>query len=484
MQLSRIYASLPERFSAPLSPAPFRNPQIVALNEPLARELGMDPNWLRSPAGIAFLSQGLRPDGALPVAMAYAGHQFGHFVPSLGDGRAMLVGEVTDRSGRLRDIHLKGSGPTPFSRRGDGRAALGPVLREYVVSEAMHALGIPTTRALAALTTGESVARETMQPGGVIVRVASSHVRIGTFQYFAAQGDIEGVRILADHVIGRLYPELAEAENPYLALLEAVTARQADLVARWMLVGFIHGVMNTDNMSIAGETIDFGPCAFLDAYEPAKVFSFIDQNGRYAYGNQPDMALWNLGRLAEALLPLLDSDREKAIEQAKDALMRFDDVFNDTYLGGWRRKLGLAREENGDARLTGRLLTAMHRGEADFTLTFRQLGDVVRTRQIDDVVTLFGPGSGIEDWIGDWQARLGREERPVEACHMDMQATNPRIIPRNHRIEEMIRSAVAGDYAPFHRLVEALSHPFDDAADGFEVPPAPHEKVMNTFCGT
>ncbi|MBF0887281.1 MULTISPECIES: protein adenylyltransferase SelO [Gluconobacter] len=484
MQLSRIYASLPEQFSAPLTPTPLRNPQIVALNEPLARELGLDPDWLRSPAGLAFLGHGSRPDGTSPVAMAYAGHQFGHFVPSLGDGRAMLVGEVTDRARRLRDIHLKGSGPTPFSRRGDGRAALGPVLREYVVSEAMHALGIPTTRALAALTTGESVMRETMQPGGVIVRIASSHVRVGTFQYFAAQGDTQSVRILADHVIGRLYPELSDTENPYLALLEAVTARQAKLVARWMLVGFIHGVMNTDNMSIAGETIDFGPCAFLDAYDPAKVFSFIDQNGRYAYGNQPDMALWNLGRLAETLLPLLDTNHERAVEQAKSALMRFDVVFNEAYLGGWRRKLGLALEEDGDARLAGRLLTAMHRGEADFTLTFRRLGDVVRGGQTGEVMSLFGPGSKIEDWIGDWQARLDREERSAEACHADMQATNPRIIPRNHRIEEMIRSAVAGDYAPFHRLTEALSHPFEDRTDGFEAPPTAHEQVKNTFCGT
>ncbi|MFT8808290.1 protein adenylyltransferase SelO [Gluconobacter sp.] len=484
MPFSRIYAALPERFSAPLAPAPLRNPQIVALNEPLAHELGLDPDWLRSPAGIALLSRGTRPDGAPPVAMAYAGHQFGHFVPSLGDGRAMLAGEVTDRTGRLRDIHLKGSGPTPFSRRGDGRAALGPVLREYVVSEAMNALGIPTTRALAALTTGESVVRETLQPGGIIVRVAASHVRVGTFQYFAAQDDVEGVRILADHIIGRLYPELTEAENPYLALLEAVTARQADLVARWMLVGFIHGVMNTDNMSIAGETIDFGPCAFLDAYDPAKVFSFIDQNGRYAYGNQPDMALWNLGRLAETLLPLLDSDRERAIEQARGALMRFDGVFNETYLGGWRRKMGLALEENGDARLAGRLLAAMHRGEADFTLTFRRLGEGVRTGETEDLVSLFGAGSGIEDWLGDWRARLDREERSVQACHAEMQATNPRLIPRNHRIEEMIQSALAGDYAPFHRLVEALSHPFADAQDGLDAPPAPDERVMNTFCGT
>lgn len=484
MPFSRIYAALPERFSAPLAPALLRNPQIMALNEPLARELGLDPDWLRSPAGLALLSRGARPDGAPPVAMAYAGHQFGHFVPSLGDGRAMLVGEVTDRAGRLRDIHLKGSGPTPFSRRGDGRAALGPVLREYVVSEAMTALGIPTTRALAALTTGESVVRETLQPGGIIVRVAASHVRVGTFQYFAAQGDVEGVRILADHVIGRLYPELTEAENPYLALLEAVTARQADLVARWMLVGFIHGVMNTDNMSIAGETIDFGPCAFLDAYDPAKVFSFIDQNGRYAYGNQPDMALWNLGRLAETLLPLLDTDREQAIEQARGALMRFDGVFNETYLGGWRRKMGLALEENGDARLAGRLLTAMHRGEADFTLTFRRLGEVVRTGETANLVSLFGAGSGIEDWLGDWRARLDREERSVEARHADMQATNPRLIPRNHRIEEMIQSALAGDYAPFHRLVEALSRPFADAQDGLDAPPTPDERVMNTFCGT
>ncbi|GBR71144.1 protein adenylyltransferase SelO [Gluconobacter kanchanaburiensis] len=484
MQLSSIYASLPSQFFAPLSPAPLHNPKIVALNEPLALELGLDPDWLRSPAGLAFLSYGARPDGVAPVAMAYAGHQFGHFVPSLGDGRAMLVGEVTDRSGRLRDIHLKGSGPTPFSRRGDGRAALGPVLREYIVSEAMHALGIPTTRALAALTTGENVTRETVQPGGVIVRVASSHVRVGTFQYFAAQGDTQSVRTLADHVIGRLYPELKEAENPYLGLLEAVTARQAELVARWMLIGFIHGVMNTDNMSIAGETIDFGPCAFLDAYDPAKVFSFIDQNGRYAYGNQPDMALWNLGRLAEALLPLLDSDRERAVEKARSLLMRFDGRFNTVYLDGWRRKLGLALEQDGDARLAGRLLTAMQRGEADFTLTFRRLGDAVRSGRTEDFVTLFGGNAKIENWLRDWQARLDREERSAEACYADMQATNPRLIPRNHRIEEAIQSALMGNYAPFQRLNTALAHPFDDGSEGLDAPPSPHEAVRNTFCGT
>ena len=484
MQLLRQYAALPGRFSTPLKSRPFRAPGIIGLNAPLATALGLSPEWLKSPAGISLLSHGLRPDGHSPVAMAYAGHQFGHFVPSLGDGRAMLVGEIQDAQGKLWDLHLKGSGPTPFSRRGDGHAALGPVLREYIVSEAMAALGIPTTRALAALTTGEDVLRETLVPGGVIARIASSHVRVGTFQYFAARGDQASLRVLTDHVIGRLYPDLATSINRALALLEAVVERQARLIARWMLVGFIHGVMNTDNMSIAGETIDFGPCAFLDAYDPGKVFSFIDQNGRYAYGQQPDMALWNLGRLAEALLPCIDPDTDSAVTMATAALTRFDQIFGETYLSGWRQKLGLMTEQKADTTLISRLLTLMHRDEADLTLTFRLLCNAVRTGDTSDVLTLFNDQTATTVWLQDWQHRLKKENVSAEERAQAMRIVNPRIIPRNHQIEAVITAAVAGNYAPFHRLTEALSHPFDDADDGFDQPPAQHERVRNTFCGT
>jgi len=484
MQISRHYAFLPERFSSALAPRPFLNPQLVALNEPLATRLGLDCHWLRQKDGLAFLSQGQRPDGAAPVAMAYAGHQFGHFVSSLGDGRAMLVGELTDRQGKVWDLHLKGSGPTPFSRRGDGHAALGPVLREYLVSEAMAALGIPTTRALAALTTGENVVRETLMPGGVIARVASTHVRVGTFQFFAARQDREGLTLLVDHVIERLYPELAASPNRALALLNAVVDRQARLIAQWMLVGFIHGVMNTDNMSIAGETIDFGPCAFLDSYDPGKVFSFIDQNGRYAYGQQPDMALWNLGRLAEALLPCNDADTDHAVSLATDTLSRFDSIFGEAYLSGWRRKLGLFSEGRTDTTLISRLLTIMHRDEADFTLTFRHLNTVARTDDATGFLAQFKNREAATSWLQSWKERLDTEDQTADARFALMQASNPRIIPRNHRIEAAIKAALTGDYTLFHQLTAALARPFEDANDGLDLPPASNEHVRNTFCGT
>src|SRR5215471_12385857 len=325
------YAALPANFFARVAPTPVEKPRLIKLNRPLARHLGLDPDQLATPEGVEILAGKALPDGAEPIAMAYAGHQFGQFVPQLGDGRAILLGEVIDKDGIRRDIQLKGSGPTPFSRRGDGRAALGPVLREYIVSEAMFKLGIPTTRSLAAVISGESVMRETVLPGAVLARVAASHIRVGTFQFFAARGDTDGVRRLADHAIGRHYPELATAERPYHALLDAVIARQADLVARWLLVGFIHGVMNTDNTSISGETIDYGPCAFMDEYNPATVFSSIDEMGRYAYGNQPRIALWNLTRFAECLLPLLSDDQDKAVAEAQDLLGAFGEQFNDAY---------------------------------------------------------------------------------------------------------------------------------------------------------
>src|SRR4029078_3550656 len=335
------YAALPANFFARVAPTPVAAPHLIKLNRPLARHLGLDPALLDSPEGAEILSGKRLPEGADPIAMAYAGHQFGHFVPQLGDGRAILLGEVIDKDGVRRDIQLKGSGPTPFSRRGDGRAALGPVLRAYIVSAAMAKLGVPTTRSLAAVITGESVMRETALPGAVLTRVAASHIRVGTSQFFAARGDTDGVRHLADHVIARHYPDLARAERPYHALLDAVIARQADLVARWLLIGFIHGVMNTDNTSISGETIDYGPCAFLDEYNHAQVFSSIDEMGRYAYGNQPRIALWNLTRLPECLLPLFSDDKDKAIEQAQFALGEFAGQFTSAYQAGLRAKIGL-----------------------------------------------------------------------------------------------------------------------------------------------
>src|SRR5690348_13488024 len=365
------YAALPANFFARVAPTPVTGPRLVRLNKKLAWHLRLDPDQLSTPEGAEILSGKSLPEGAEPIAMAYAGHQFGHFVPQLGDGRAILLGEVIDRDGVRRDIQLKGSGPTPFSRRGDGRAALGPVLREYIVSEAMFALGIPTTRSLAAVTSGERVQRETMLPGAVLTRVAASHIRVGTFQFFAARGDTDGVRRLADHVIGRHYPHLASAERPYQALLDAVIARQADLVARWLLVGFIHGVMNTDNTSISGETIDYGPCAFMDEYNPSTVFSSIDEMGRYAYGNQPRIALWNLTRLAECLLPLFSDDKDKAIEQAQFTLGEFAEKFTSAYQTGLRAKIGLFTQREGDEALVQDLLDAMAKNQADFTLTFR-----------------------------------------------------------------------------------------------------------------
>src|SRR5215475_7047696 len=341
LPFDNTYARLPERFHARLAPTPVAAPRLIRINSALAAELGLDADLLGSPEGVEVLAGNRIAQGSEPIALAYAGHQFGNFVPQLGDGRAILLGEVLDRHGRRRDIQLKGSGPTPFSRRGDGRAALGPVLREYVVSEAMATLGIPTTRSLAAAMTGEAVIREMTLPGAVLTRVASSHIRVGTFQYFAARGDTEAVQRLADHVIARHDPELVVAQRPYHGLLAAVIARQAELVARWLLVGFIHGVMNTDNTSISGETIDYGPCAFMDQYDPAQVFSSIDEFGRYAYANQPRIALWNLTRFAECLLPLFSDDKEKAVADAQEALGAFAEIFNETYKAGLRRKLGL-----------------------------------------------------------------------------------------------------------------------------------------------
>ena len=420
--------------------------------------------------------------------MAYGGHQFGTFVPQLGDGRAILLGEVIDRAGVRRDIQLKGSGPTPFSRRGDGRAALGPVLREYIVSEAMAALGIPTTRSLAAVITGEHVMRETALPGAVLTRVASSHIRVGTFQYFAARGDTEGVRRLADHVIARHYPEVANAERPYHALLEGVIARQAELVARWLLVGFIHGVMNTDNTSISGETIDYGPCAFMDSYDPAAVFSSIDEQGRYAYANQPRIALWNLTRLAECLLPLFSDDKDKAIEQAQLILGEFPPRFTAVYRAGLRKKIGLFAESDGDEVLVQDLLDAMAKNQADFTLTFRRLSEAALDAAHDQKVrALFTDPTAYDEWAGRWRKRINDDAQTPAERAAAMRAVNPAFIPRNHRIETVIQAAVnRDDFAPFEELLTVLSRPYEDqpALSDYADPPQPDQRVLQTFCGT
>jgi uncharacterized protein YdiU (UPF0061 family) len=481
------YARLPDRFFARVAPTPVAAPRLIRVNAPLAAELGLDPDWLAGEEGVAVLAGNRVPETATPIATAYAGHQFGGFVPQLGDGRAILLGEVIDRGGTRRDVQLKGAGPTPFSRRGDGRAALGPVLREYLVSEAMQALGIPTTRALAAVTTGERVIRETMLPGAVLARVASSHIRVGTFQFFASREDVEGVRTLADHVIARHYPAVAGAERPYRALLDAVIRAQAELIAQWLLVGFIHGVMNTDNMSVAGETIDYGPCAFLDEYDPPAVFSAIDVYGRYAYGNQPAIAQWNLTRLAECLLPLLGDDKDAAAADAVEALEAFVPAFEQAYQGGLRRKLGLFTEREGDDALAEELLRAMAANRADFTLTFRRLSEAAGEEGDAEVRSLFADPGAYDAWAPRWRQRL-RDEPGDAAAHREaMLAVNPAFIPRNHRVEAIIRAAVdRDDFAPFEELLAVLARPYESqpAYARYMEPPAPNERVLQTFCGT
>ena len=482
------YAELPERFFQRAELSPVRAPKLIKLNRELAAELGLDADFLASESGVAVLAGNASPKNVQPLALAYAGHQFGNFVPQLGDGRALLIGEAVDRNGKRRDIQLKGSGRTRFSRGGDGRAALGPVLREYVVSEAMAALGIPTTRALAAVTTGEMVFREGAVPGAIFTRVAASHIRIGTFQYLAARSDLEGLKTLADYAIARHYPEVATNEKPYLALLEAVIAAQARLVARWMLVGFIHGVMNTDNMSISGETIDYGPCAFMDNYHPATVFSSIDSRGRYAYANQPHIAVWNLARLAEAMLPLLADNDDAAVEAAEAALKKFQALYEETFHAGMRRKLGLFTERPEDMALAAGLLDTMGRNEADFTLVFRSLGEDLGAAAGEGATrSLFARPAEFDDWAVRWKDRLSLEPGHDAERQAAMRATNPKYIPRNHRVEAVIRAAVdRSDFAPFEELLSVLAGPFDEQPEmaAYADPPKMEERVLETFCGT
>jgi uncharacterized protein YdiU (UPF0061 family) len=484
-QFDNSYARLPDRFFASVYPEPVEGPKLLRFNQKLAAELGVEAD-LSDPDRLAsVLSGNVVPQGASPLAMAYAGHQFGNFVPQLGDGRAILIGEVMDRAGQRRDIQWKGAGPTPFSRRGDGRAALGPVIREYVVSEAMHALGIPATRALAAVSTGELVQREQEQQGAVFVRVAASHVRVGTFQFFAARGDTEGVRTLANYVIERHYPDLMGAQNPYLALLQAVADRQAELIARWLGVGFIHGVMNTDNMTISGETIDFGPCAFLDEYNPMKVFSSIDRQGRYAYRNQPGIGQWNIARLAEALVPLIDADEEKAVGAANSVLKAFGDTFQAHWIEVFRAKLGLVTARDGDGDLVQGLLSAMEENEADFTRTFRALCNAAEGHD-DDLLACFADTAKLREWLPKWNERLAEEGRSPADVATEMRGVNPWLIARNHRIEEAIAAANYGDFSFFEKLVEALEKPFEERPEfaDYAIAPTAEQKVARTFCGT
>ena len=491
LAFANTYARLPGSFYARVNPTPVAAPRLVKLNVDLARALGLDPEALSSEAGVEFLAGNRVAPDSEPLAMAYAGHQFGGFVPQLGDGRANLLGEVLGTDGRRYDIHLKGSGPTPFSRRGDGRAALGPVLREYIVSEAMAALGVPTTRALAALTTGENVLRETVVPGAIFVRVAASHLRVGSFQYFAARADTASLRILADYAIARHYPEAADATRPYRALLEGVIARQAQLIAQWMLIGFVHGVMNTDNMAISGETIDYGPCAFVEAYDPATVFSSIDRGGRYAYANQPHAAHWNLTRLAEAMLPLLESEEgseEAGVRSAEEALATFEQTFEEAHAVGLGRKIGLSAPGGNDRELGTDLLECMAENHADFTLTFRRLCEAAADPAHDAAVAeLFDDPLSFAGWAVRWHGRLEADPLSPEARAAAMRAINPVFIPRNHVVGAALDAAVAnGNFQPFNDLVEVLFHPFEDRPDleFYKTPATPEQRVHATFCGT
>ncbi|MEJ1962040.1 MAG: YdiU family protein [Gammaproteobacteria bacterium] len=488
MQLNfeHTYSALSPRFYERVAPAAVANAQSVIFNRPLAQELGVDVEAVEREAAVMFSGNQL-PEDAMPLAMAYAGHQFGGFVPRLGDGRAILLGELRGRDGILRDLQLKGAGLTPFSRNGDGRAALAPMLREYLISEAMHSLGIPTTRSLAVITTGEKVYREDVLPGAVLARVAASHIRVGTFQYFAARGDEPAIRELLDYVIARHYPDTRGADVPALAVLQAVADRQAALIADWMRVGFIHGVMNTDNMAISGETIDYGPCAFMDQYDPNTVFSSIDHNGRYAYANQPAIAQWNLARLAETLLPLIDPDPDKAVRLAIDVVEPFIARFDERFFEAMRRKIGLASSTEADVDLINRLLAAMRGGESDFTLTFRRLARVAENpSEQGALLELFKGTSAIEAWLADWRQRLAQESSTAAERAASMRGVNPAFIPRNHRVEAALNAATGGDLKPFGQLLEILQRPFDDQPEvaGYEQPPEPSEHAFRTFCGT
>jgi uncharacterized protein YdiU (UPF0061 family) len=477
-RLEHTYAALPRLFHADAAPTPVRDPRLIVFNRPLAAMLGLAPGELEGPDGAAIFAGNQLPTGARPIAQAYAGHQFGHFT-ALGDGRAILLGEQITPSGDRMDIQLKGAGQTRFSRLGDGRAAVGPMLREYIISEAMHALGIPTTRSLAVAATGEPVYRETVHEGAVLTRVAASHIRVGTMQWAAAHDDLDAMHALAEYTQARHYPEGAGTPDPHLALFDAIVERQAHLIARWQLVGFIHGVMNTDNMALSGETIDYGPCAFMDAYDPATVFSSIDHGGRYAYGNQPAIAQWNLARLAEAMLPLFAPDMDRAMEKATAALGRFPVLFEQQWLDGMRSKLGLFLREGEDKALIDDLLALMHRRSADFTNTFRTL--TTGSLAVDGTKT----DPEFEGWEQRLEARRLRQPQSRDECEALMRRHNPAVIARNHKVEEALEAAAAGDFSAMHQLLDVVQTPYDHNRD---VPmfsmAGSSQRPYRTFCGT
>ncbi|QQD19594.1 YdiU family protein [Spongiibacter nanhainus] len=487
LRFDNSYARLPEHLYHRQQPEQVPAPGLIRINRPLAEQLGFDPDWLASEEGVALLAGNSTPPGADPIATVYAGHQFGSYNPQLGDGRALLLGELIDRHGQRFDLQLKGSGRTPYSRGGDGKSPLGPVLREYIISEAMYALGVPTTRALGAVYTGESVYRERPLPGAVLCRVAKSHIRVGTMQFFAAQRDTDALRTLAEHVIQRHYPEAANSDKPIVSLLVAVMQSQAELVAHWQSLGFIHGVMNTDNMLLSGETIDYGPCAFMDDYHPGTVFSSIDQQGRYAFGNQPAVAHWNLAQLAQALLPIIDDNEEAAVEEAQDALNSFPDRFFVAYRKRMADKLGLAHCSEDDQDLYEAFLDLLSDNNADFTLAFRRLTELADESYPANrsVAELFEFSDAYSDWLNRWQARLAQDKRPADQVQGQMRRANPLVIPRNHRVEEVITAAIQGaDFTPFHRLVDEVTASDEQQDMHYARPPEPQQRVQQTFCGT
>jgi uncharacterized protein YdiU (UPF0061 family) len=479
-KLENSYADLPEKFFTSIKPDPVSEPKLIILNHTLAADLGLNAELLQEKDGVEVLAGNRIPEGSFPIAQAYAGHQFGHFT-MLGDGRAVLLGEQVTPSGTKFDIQLKGSGRTPYSRGGDGRATLGPMLREYIISEAMHGLGIPTTRSLAVVTTGESVIREKLLPGAILTRVAASHIRVGTFQYAANWCTVEELQELADYTINRHFPEAADSPNPYLSLLEGLVRRQAILIAKWQLVGFVHGVMNTDNMSISGETIDYGPCAFMDTYDPDTVFSSIDIRGRYAYGNQPDIGAWNLARFADSLLPLINENQKEAVKDAEAVVSNFSNIYKDTWLNGMRAKLGIFNSEAEDEQFIEELLRLMEEHKADYTNTFLAL-----TFDEYSDSALFN-SNDFKNWHAIWQSRLERQEESEDESHQLMRDNNPAVIPRNHRVEEALENAVEkGNYSLMVKLIDVLSNPFAHSAEQAEYSkvPEPSGCPYRTFCGT
>ncbi|WP_335872749.1 protein adenylyltransferase SelO [Bacillus sp. 2205SS5-2] len=474
------YSRLPESFYSKTTPNPVTSPELVVLNEPVAKMLGLDVKFLRSEEGINVFAGNKLPEGAFPLAQAYAGHQFGH-INMLGDGRAVLLGEQVTTNNKRMDIQLKGSGRTPYSRGGDGRASLGPMLREFIISEGMHALGIPTTRSLAVVSTGEFIRRETALPGAVLTRVASSHLRVGTFQFVAQSGSVEELKKLADYALKRHFSGFEEAENRYLFLLQEVIKRQANLIAKWQLVGFIHGVMNTDNMTISGETIDYGPCAFMDSYDQGTVFSSIDREGRYAYGNQPYIGAWNIARFAETLIPLLHSEQEKAVEIAQQELSGYTDLYKRQWVNGMRTKLGIFNEESEDQTLIEDLLKIMQQQEADFTNTFRAFTQ----DQLDNTALI--KATAFVKWQQRWQERLSRQSQSKHASQQLMMKNNPIVVPRNHRVEEALTAAVEDrDFGVMEKLLDVLSKPYEYSPEKEKYCSAPPSSSIpyQTYCGT